>query len=211
MQTSTYLRIEPMNKDTFLAVARRVIGLEAQALEHLAGAVGDSFADAAELILHAKGRVIVSGIGKSGHIARKIAATLASTGTPAHFVHPAEASHGDLGVVTSDDVALAISYSGEAAELSDLVAYTRRFGIPLIGLSGREDSALIRQCDIALILPPADEACSTGVVPTTSTTMTLGSGRCSGGGFDGTPLIHGRKFSQLSSRRQTWRAPFAGA
>jgi len=165
-----------MTDATILSTAQRVINREAAALSTLAGTIGDSFAQAVGVLAKAKGRVIVSGIGKSGHIARKIAATLASTGTPAQFVHPAEASHGDLGMVTSDDVALAISYSGEAPELANLVAYTRRFDIPLIGISGRRESTLIHQSDIALILPAEEEACGTGIVPSTSTTMTLAMG-----------------------------------
>jgi len=165
-----------MTDATILSTAQRVINREAAALSTLACTIGDSFAQAVGVLAKAKGRVIVSGIGKSGHIARKIAATLASTGTPAQFVHPAEASHGDLGMVTSDDVALAISYSGEAPELANLVAYTRRFDIPLIGISGRRESTLIHQSDIALILPAEEEACGTGIVPSTSTTMTLAMG-----------------------------------
>ena len=161
---------------TFLATARRVIGIEARALDALAGNLGDSFAQAVTLILNAKGRVIVSGMGKSGHVGRKIAATLASTGTPAQYVHPGEASHGDLGMVTADDVALVLSNSGETTELSDIIAYTRRFSIPLIGVAGREGSTLLRQSDVAILLPKAEEACGTGVVPTTSTTMTLALG-----------------------------------
>ncbi|QUS36032.1 KpsF/GutQ family sugar-phosphate isomerase [Falsirhodobacter algicola] len=160
----------------YLATARRVIGIEAEALTLLGAALDDSFADAVELILGARGRVIVSGMGKSGHVARKIAATLASTGTPAQFVHPAEASHGDLGMVTAEDVALVLSNSGETPELADLVAHTRRFSIPLIGIASRPDSTLLRQADVALVLPAAAEACGTGVVPTTSTTMTLALG-----------------------------------
>jgi arabinose-5-phosphate isomerase len=115
-------------------------------------------------------------MGKSGHIARKIAATLASTGTPAQFVHPAEASHGDLGMVTEGDVALVLSNSGETPELADIIAHTRRFDIPLIGIASRAESTLLRQSDVALLLPPAPEACETGIVPTTSTTMTLALG-----------------------------------
>lgn len=165
-----------MNEQTILATAARVIRHEADALRLLAGALDGEFARAAQTLLDASGRVIVTGIGKSGHIARKIAATLASTGTPAHFVHPAEASHGDLGMVTQGDVVLAISFSGEAPELSDLIAYTRRFAIPLIAISGKKDSALVRQSDITLLLPTITEACGTGVVPTTSTTLTLAMG-----------------------------------
>jgi arabinose-5-phosphate isomerase len=127
-------------------------------------------------MLAARGRVVVSGMGKSGHVARKIAATLASTGTPAHFVHPAEASHGDLGMITVEDVALLLSNSGETPELADLIAYTRRFAIPLIGVAGRADSTLLRQSDIAIVLPQAAEACPVGLAPTTSTTMTLALG-----------------------------------
>lgn len=157
-------------------IGRRVLGIEAQALTQLADGLDDSFDRAVELLLGATGRVIISGMGKSGHIARKIAATLASTGTPAHFVHPAEASHGDLGMVAKGDVALVLSNSGETPELADMVAHTRRFAIPLIGVAGRADSTLLKQSDVALILPKAQEACGTGVVPTTSTTMTLALG-----------------------------------
>ena len=160
----------------FLATAGRVIREEASALDVLAKSLDDSFAKAVSLLLNAKGRVIVSGMGKSGHIARKIAATFASTGTPAHFVHPAEASHGDLGMLTKGDVVLILSNSGETPELADLVAYTRRFDIPMIGVASKPDSTLLRRCDIALVLPNLGEACGTGVVPTTSTTMTLALG-----------------------------------
>ena len=160
----------------FLSTARRVIRREAEALGMLADSLDGAFSAAVDLILRAEGRVIVSGMGKSGHIARKIAATLASTGTPAQFVHPAEASHGDLGMVMRGDVALVLSNSGETPELADIIAHTRRFDIPLIGVAGRPDSTLLRQSDVALVLPPAPEACETGIVPTTSTTMTLALG-----------------------------------
>ena len=160
----------------YLATARRVIATEAQALTLLGDSLGDSFAQAVQMILAAKGRVIVSGMGKSGHIGRKIAATFASTGTPAQFVHPAEASHGDLGMVTEGDVALILSNSGETPELADIIAHTRRFNIPMIGVASRANSTLIRQCDVAILLPAAPEACGTGIVPTTSTTMTLALG-----------------------------------
>lgn len=159
-----------------LATGRRVIRREAGALETLADVLDDSFAKAVSLLMAARGRVIVSGMGKSGHIARKIAATFASTGTPAQFVHPAEASHGDLGMVTPADVALVLSNSGETPELADIIAHTRRFSIPLIGVASREGSTLLRQSDVAILLPKAEEACGTGVVPTTSTTMALALG-----------------------------------
>jgi arabinose-5-phosphate isomerase len=161
---------------TLLATGRRVLRREAEALSALAEGLGDSFAAAVRLMLEARGRIIVSGMGKSGHVGRKIAATLASTGTPAHFVHPAEASHGDLGMLARGDAALVLSNSGETPELADIVAYTRRFGIPLIAVAGRADSTLIRQADVGLVLPAVPEACEQGIVPTTSTTMTLALG-----------------------------------
>ncbi len=159
-----------------IATGARVLQEESAALAALAGSIGEDFARAVDLILAARGRVIVSGMGKSGHIARKIAATLASTGTPAHFVHPAEASHGDLGMMIRGDVVLVLSNSGETPELADLVAYTRRFSIPLIGMAGRRDSTLMRAVDVGLLLPDLPEACGVGIVPTTSTTMMLGLG-----------------------------------
>ena len=161
---------------TFLDTARRVIRTEAEGLSQLAEGLGGEFAQAVEMMLKARGRVIVSGMGKSGHIARKIAATLASTGTPAQFVPPAEASHGDLGMLTRDDVLLMLSNSGETPELADMIAYSRRFSIPMIGVASRAESTLLKQSDVAITLPRAAEACGTGVVPTTSTTMTLALG-----------------------------------
>ena len=164
----------------YVDTARRVIRTESQGLAALEAALDNGlaqpFQDAVRLILQATGRVVVSGMGKSGHVGRKIAATFASTGTPAQFVHPAEASHGDLGMVTKGDVALVLSNSGETPEIADIVAHTRRFAIPLIGIAGREGSTLLRQSDVALLLPQALEACGTGIVPTTSTTMTLALG-----------------------------------
>lgn len=160
----------------FQKIARRVINIESQALQQLADGLDNSFDRAVQTLLDAPGRIIISGMGKSGHIARKIAATFASTGTPAHFVHPAEASHGDLGMMAQGDVALVLSNSGETPELADMVAYTRRFGIPLIGVASRPESTLLKQSDVALVLPAAPEACGSGIVPTTSTTMTLALG-----------------------------------
>jgi len=159
-----------------IEIGRRVIGIEADALQAMADALDERFERAVDLLVKAKGRVIVSGMGKSGHVARKIAATLASTGTPAQFVHPAEASHGDLGMVTAEDVALVLSNSGETPELSDLIAHTRRNGIPLIAIASRPDSTLMRAADIGLPLPKAPEACPMGLAPTTSTTATLALG-----------------------------------
>ncbi|NJS37766.1 MAG: KpsF/GutQ family sugar-phosphate isomerase [Rhodobacteraceae bacterium] len=159
-----------------LETGRRVIRREAGALDALADALGESFSASVSLLMAAKGRVIVSGMGKSGHIARKIAATFASTGTPAHFVHPAEASHGDLGMVAEGDVLIVLSNSGETPELADILAHAKRFAIPLIGVAGRAGSTLMRQADVAILLPEVPEACETGIVPTTSTTMTLALG-----------------------------------
>ncbi len=159
-----------------LKEARRVIHAEAAALAALAEGLTPAFSNAVETILRAAGRVVVSGMGKSGHIARKIAATLASTGTPAQFVHPAEASHGDLGMLTRNDVALVLSNSGETPELSDIVSHTRRHGIPLIGVATDPKSTLMRAADIALPLPSSEEACPFGLAPTTSTTATIALG-----------------------------------
>lgn len=162
--------------ETFLKTARQVVTDEARALDALADGFDGDFVRAVEMILAATGRIIVSGIGKSGHVGHKIAATLASTGTPAHFVHPAEASHGDLGMVSRGDVVLAISNSGEAPELANLLTFTRRFGIPLIGLSSRPESTLMQQADVHLLIPNLGEACGFGMVPTVSTTLTLAMG-----------------------------------
>ncbi len=153
-----------------------MIATEIEGLRRLEATLDGGFAEAVALLLAANGRVIVSGMGKSGHVARKIAATLASTGTPALFVHPAEASHGDLGMIARGDVVVLLSNSGETPELADLIAYTRRFGIALIGVAGRAESTLIRASDVGIVLPDAPEACSVGLAPTTSTTMTLALG-----------------------------------
>ncbi|WP_240048278.1 KpsF/GutQ family sugar-phosphate isomerase [Crenalkalicoccus roseus] len=159
-----------------LAVARRVLATEAEGLGLLAAALDERFPRAVSLLAGTTGRVVVTGMGKSGHVARKIAATLASTGTPALFVHPAEASHGDLGMMVPGDAVLALSNSGETPELADLVAHTRRFALPLVAITGREASALARAADVVLLLPPAPEACPMGLAPTTSTTLQMALG-----------------------------------
>lgn len=162
------------------ASALRTIATERTGLDTLhdalANGLGEPFAAAVEMIRTASGRVVVTGMGKSGHVGRKLAATLASTGTPALFVHPAEASHGDLGMVQREDVVIALSWSGEAVELSAIVAYTRRFRVGLIALTANADSALGREADIALVIPKAQEACPNGLAPTTSTTMQIALG-----------------------------------
>ncbi len=166
--------------DAAVAAGQETIRIEAKALETLAQALGADlkapFVHAAQLLAGAKGRVIVSGMGKSGHIARKIAATLASTGTPAQFVHPAEASHGDLGMIVEQDCVLAISRSGETAELSDLLYHCRRIEVPVIGMTFKPNSSLARASTAALILPDCGEASEEAPAPTTSTTMCLALG-----------------------------------
>jgi len=164
-----------------LAVARAVLAAEAAGLQALSAGLDGRFARAVDLLAEragpgGTGRVVVSGMGKSGHVGRKIAATLASTGTPAMFVHPGEASHGDLGMILPADAVLALSNSGETSELSDLVAHARRFGLPLVAIVGRPGSTLALAADVALVLPAAPEACPMGLAPTTSTTMQLALG-----------------------------------
>ena len=159
-----------------LSLARDVLATEAAGLTALAAALDGRFAEAVGLLAGVTGRIVVSGMGKSGHIARKIAATMASTGTPALFVHPAEASHGDLGMIVPGDAVLALSNSGETVELADLVSHARRFGLPLVGITASPASALARACNVALILPAAPEAGPIGLAPTTSTTMQMALG-----------------------------------
>jgi arabinose-5-phosphate isomerase len=165
-----------MSEHAHIATARRVLALEADALGALARGLGDDFVATVDVILKAKGRVICTGIGKSGHVARKIAATLASTGTQAYFVHSTEASHGDLGMISPGDVVLALSKSGESNELTDILHYTRRYGIPLIAMTAKENSTLGEAADIRLLIPNAAEACAETNAPTTSTTLMMALG-----------------------------------
>ncbi|MGE3774464.1 MAG: SIS domain-containing protein [Gammaproteobacteria bacterium] len=163
-----------------VAAARRTLEIEGAGLALLAGclegAMAAPFATAVSLMEAARGRVIVTGIGKSGHVGQKIAATFASTGTPAFFVHPSEASHGDLGMITRDDVILALSWSGETVELKNILTFSRRFKVALISITSRAESALGQASDVVLELPRASEACPHGLAPTTSTTMQLALG-----------------------------------
>ena len=165
-----------------IASAARTVQLEAQGLRALEAALDtelvDSFAEAIRLIRACRGRVIVTGMGKSGHIGMKVAGTLSSTGTPASFVHPSEASHGDLGMITRDDVILAFSWSGETVELGNLVSYSRRFAVPLIAVTSNSDSTLAKAAEVVLALPHSKEACPHGLAPTTSTIMQLALGDC---------------------------------
>ncbi len=159
-----------------VTVARRVIRAEIEGLEQLSKTLDSRFGVAVDLCAAARGRLIVTGIGKSGHVARKIAATLASTGTPTQFVHPAEASHGDLGMIGVDDAILALSNSGESDEMADIIAYSRRFKIPLVAITGGRRSTLAEAADVVLMLPSSAEACPMGLAPTTSTTMMIALG-----------------------------------
>jgi arabinose-5-phosphate isomerase len=159
-----------------LEAARRVLATEGDALGELARSLDQRFSKAVDLIMGVEGRVIVSGMGKSGLVGTKIAATFASTGTPSQFVHPGEASHGDLGFVTRKDAALLLSNSGKTQELTDIIEYTRRAGIPVIAITSGAQSPLAQHADVPLILPAAPEACPMGLAPTTSTTMTLALG-----------------------------------
>lgn len=170
----------PNNKD--LDAAARTLDMEVDGLRALKDSLDVNFTQAIETIdtmrQTGRGRLIVAGIGKSGHIAKKINATLASTGTPSYYVHPGEASHGDLGMITADDVVLLMSNSGESAELSDLIHYCKRFEIPLIAMTSKADSTLGKHADILLLMPQMPEACPIGMAPTTSTTMALAYGDC---------------------------------
>ena len=171
---------EDLSPDVLLALGRQALQIEAQALldmrERLSGPAGDALVAAVRRILACRGRVVVMGMGKSGHVGRKIAATLASTGTPAMFVHPAEAHHGDLGMVTPQDVVLALSNSGESEELTGLLPVLKRQGVPLIAITGRADSSLARHADIVLDSAVAVEACPLNLAPTASTTAQLALG-----------------------------------
>ena len=159
-----------------IAVGRRVLSVEAEALQIMAGALDDTFAQAVELLFAAKGRIVCTGVGKSGHVGRKIASTLASTGTPAMWVHATEASHGDLGMVGADDVVLAISKTGETRELADIITYAKRFSIPLIAITAVTKSALGRSADVVLTIPNSNEAADKLNAPTTSTTLQIALG-----------------------------------
>lgn len=176
MQDAAIASTGQPSEQSDLDVARSVLHTEAAGLYALARGLNGAFAQAVNLLAAVTGRVVVSGMGKSGLVARKVAATLASTGTPAMFVHPGEASHGDLGMMVQGDAVLALSNSGETAELADLVAHCRRFALPLVAITARANSALARAADVALILPAAAEAGPIGLAPTTSTTMQMALG-----------------------------------
>lgn len=162
--------------ENIIDIAKRVLTIEANAVSALTDRLNSDFEKAVELIFQSKGRVVVTGMGKSGLVGKKIAATLASTGTPAFFLHPAEASHGDLGMVTADDVIIAISNSGETEELTGLIPFLKRFNVRLISMTGNPNSTLSKAADVAIDISVREEACPMGVVPTASTTATMAMG-----------------------------------
>lgn len=172
MTTTNSIDINKLTNSDLIS-AKHTIEKEIESLRVMESELGDELTKALDLMQQAKGRVILTGMGKSGHIARKIAASLASTGTPSFFVHPAEASHGDLGMITNEDVVIAISNSGESKELVDILNYCKRFGIPLISITKNPESSLGKAGDIVLKLPNNGEACPLGLAPTSSTTATL--------------------------------------
>ena len=175
--TAVHIELSPTETTkNDLDAARRVLSVEGDALSALSKSLDGKFSKALDMILNVEGRVIISGMGKSGLVGAKIAATFASTGTPSQFVHPGEASHGDLGFVTRKDAAILLSNSGKTHELTDIIEFTRRAGIPMIAITSGTDSPLAQHADVALILPSAPEACPMGLAPTTSTTMTLALG-----------------------------------
>jgi arabinose-5-phosphate isomerase len=165
-----------LTSDELLNLAERVLDIEARAIDRLKDRLDDSFPRACELCLQTEGRVVVTGMGKSGHIGGKIAATLASTGTPAFFMHPAEASHGDLGMITKQDLLLAVSYSGETQEIVTILPLVKRMGAKLLSMTGRPDSTLARTADVHLDISVSEEACPLNLAPTASTTVTLAMG-----------------------------------
>jgi arabinose-5-phosphate isomerase len=206
-----------------ICLARQVIETEITGLEQLRRGIGPSFTQAIDLLFGLSGRVIVTGVGKSGHIGRKIASTFASTGTAAQFVHPSEASHGDLGMISQGDVVIALSNSGEAAELADIIAYTSRFGITLIAITAVETSPLAKAANLVLLIPQAEEACTLGLAPTTSTTIMMALGDAlavvllekRGFGRDDYGLFHpggklGRGLLRVSSLMHGENLPLAG-
>ena len=180
MRMHASLNRKPVDRREAIQSALRTLNTEKAGLDALVAALenglAEPFAAAVDAIAGISGRVIVTGVGKSGHIGAKIAATLASTGTPAFFVHPAEANHGDLGMISHDDAIIAMSWSGESSEIKGIVAYSRRFSIPLIAMTAGENSSLAREADVVLALPKAAEACPHGLAPTTSTLLQLALG-----------------------------------
>ena len=197
------------DESPLIASALRTLDTEADGIAALVaairGALAAPFAAAVDLIAQSKGRLIVTGMGKSGHVGRKIAATFASTGTPAYFVHPGEASHGDLGMITRDDVIMALSWSGETVELKDLIDYSRRFKAGLIAVTADAESTLAKAADVVLLLPSAREACPHNLAPTTSSLMQLALGDALAVRSAREPRLHGARFPRSASGRPSRR------
>ena len=189
--------------ENIIDIAKKVLKIEADAVAALAEKLDSTFEKAIDIIFESKGRVVVTGMGKSGLVGKKIAATLASTGTPAFFMHPAEASHGDLGMVTSDDVIIAISNSGETAELSGLIPFLKRFNVSLIAMTGSLNSTLAKSADVHLDVSVKEEACPLGVVPTASTTAALAMGDAIAVALLVKRGLEAGRFCILSSRRES--------
>jgi arabinose-5-phosphate isomerase len=164
---------EDQTAETAIALAKEVIAIEIDGLSKLSDSIGQPFCDAVSLLLQATGRVVFSGMGKSGHIARKIAATMASTGTPSFFVHLSEAAHGDLGMIKKGDVMVLISNSGETSEAVQVIRYCKKIGVKIIAITAGEKSLVMRSADVGLLIPDAKEACAIGLAPTTSATMMM--------------------------------------
>jgi len=170
-----------MTTKSAVEIAQNVLNMEINALKIMRDELNGDFTKAVDMILKVKGRVIISGMGKSGHVGQKMAATMASTGTPSFFVHPSEASHGDLGMLTKEDLLITISNSGESREMADIISFSRRFGIPMIAITSNPDSTMGKAADLVLSIPDkkrAPEACILGLAPTTSTTTTIAMGDC---------------------------------
>lgn len=184
------------NRTRILDALKRTIEIEQQGLDKLKHSMSEAAIGVVELLARSEGRLACAGVGKSGHVARKIAATLASTGTPAYFIHPSEASHGDLGMISEHDVVLALSKSGETKELSDVIAYCRRFSVPLIAMTTNADSSLGKNADHLLLVPDAEEACGETRAPTTSTTLMMAYGDALA-----VALIEERGFTAANFRR----------
>lgn len=192
-----------IDSDKLKKLALAVIDTELEAINQLKTRINDDFVRACEYLLQCEGRIVVIGMGKSGHIGSKIAATLASTGSPAFFVHPGEASHGDLGMITSKDVVLALSNSGETAEILTILPLIKRLGVPLITMSGRMDSTLSSCADACINVSVDKEACPLGLAPTSSTTVALVMGRCAGHCLAGNTWFYSRRFCLVTSRWQS--------
>lgn len=194
-----------MTKKSAVEIAQNVLDMEINALKMMRDELNGDFTKAVEMILNVKGRVIISGMGKSGHVGQKMAATMASTGTPSFFVHPSEASHGDLGMLTTDDLLITISNSGESREMADIISFSRRFGIPMIAITSNPDSTMGKAADLVLDIPDKKRGAGGvhfGLGANNVYHNNNGDGGLFGGGFNGSACLFSRRFSQSSSGGQ---------